>query len=194
MGAKRFDPDAVLDRAVDAFWRDGYEATSAQTLVDAMGINRASLYGTFGSKADLYRRALARYRERTFAELERALDHDGDVLEALAAFLRAQCAQIAGDAEQRGCFLVNACTELGARDEAVGADVREAFGETRELLRRVLEAGQRRGEVRREPSPEALADVVLTTMQGLRVVGKAGAGERRLTAVVDVALDALAPR
>jgi TetR/AcrR family transcriptional repressor of nem operon len=64
MAVKRFDPDAALARARDVFWAKGYAGTSAQDLVDAMGINRGSLYGTFGSKRLLYERALDLYLER----------------------------------------------------------------------------------------------------------------------------------
>src|SRR3954451_354792 len=61
---KEFDVDLALERTMQVFWAKGFEATSAQDLVDALGINRSSLYATFGSKAELYRRALALYAER----------------------------------------------------------------------------------------------------------------------------------
>ncbi|MCE7002789.1 TetR/AcrR family transcriptional regulator [Kibdelosporangium philippinense] len=61
---KEFDPDAVLRSALNLFWRKGYEATSIQDLVDHLGIGRASMYATFGTKHDLYLRALDLYCER----------------------------------------------------------------------------------------------------------------------------------
>ncbi len=60
---KEFDPDQALDRAMELFWRKGYEATSVQDLVEHMGINRFSLYDTFGSKHELFMAALDRYSE-----------------------------------------------------------------------------------------------------------------------------------
>ena len=60
-GVKQFDRYEVLDRAMAAFWTRGYEATSIDDLVEATGINRGSLYGTFGDKRRLFLMALDRY-------------------------------------------------------------------------------------------------------------------------------------
>ncbi|MBK6426479.1 MAG: helix-turn-helix transcriptional regulator [Blastocatellia bacterium] len=57
---KSFELDDVLDRAIEAFWCKGYEATSIQDLVDEMGINRGSLYATFGDKHALFLAAIER--------------------------------------------------------------------------------------------------------------------------------------
>ena len=61
---REFDVDEVLDRATELFWTRGYEATSVQELVDTLGVNRASLYATFGDKAQLFAAVLDRYGER----------------------------------------------------------------------------------------------------------------------------------
>ena len=58
---KQFDPDTALDKAMQAFWAHGYDATSIQDLVDCMGINRGSMYATFGDKRSLFIQALNRY-------------------------------------------------------------------------------------------------------------------------------------
>ena len=61
---KSFDSDAALQKAMEAFWARGYEATSMQDLVDCMGLGRGSLYATFGGKRSLFVQALRRYDER----------------------------------------------------------------------------------------------------------------------------------
>ena len=53
-GIKQFDRHEVLDRAMAVFWKRGYEATSIQDLLEATGINRGSLYATFGNKQQLF--------------------------------------------------------------------------------------------------------------------------------------------
>ena len=50
---KEFDREDVLEKAMQVFWSQGYECTSVQDLVDAMGINRGSIYATFGDKHGL---------------------------------------------------------------------------------------------------------------------------------------------
>ena len=70
---KQFDVDQALGKAMQAFWAHGYAATSTQDLVETMGINRGSLYATFGNKRSLFIQVLRRYdavyREGWVAEL-----------------------------------------------------------------------------------------------------------------------------
>ena len=60
---KQFDRDEALERAMAVFWRRGYEGTSVRDLVEHMGINRGSLYDTFGDKRTLFLAAVDRYLE-----------------------------------------------------------------------------------------------------------------------------------
>lgn len=78
---KEFDEDVVLDKAVALFWTKGYNGTSAQDLVDHLGISRSSLYGTYGDKHTLFLKALQRYREKNsaaFLKLVKASDNAGE--------------------------------------------------------------------------------------------------------------------
>src|ERR1700712_3386530 len=68
-----FDADAALDRAVEVFWRQGYEGASLGDLTDAMGINRPSMYAAYGNKEELFRKALARYAEAGTARMHSCL-------------------------------------------------------------------------------------------------------------------------
>ena len=75
---KAFDPDAALQQAMQVFWERGYEATSVQDLVQGMGINRFSLYSTFGGKHQLFVTALERYRDTIVADLLARIIHEGE--------------------------------------------------------------------------------------------------------------------
>ena len=83
---KAFDPDDVLHKAMQVFWERGYEATSMQDLVDCMGINRFSLYSTFGDKHQLFLAALARYRDKVVARLVDELEWSDAGLAAIRQF------------------------------------------------------------------------------------------------------------
>ena len=55
---KDFDEGEILNKAVTLFWHKGYNGTSMQELVDALGISRSSLYDTYVDKHTLYVKAL----------------------------------------------------------------------------------------------------------------------------------------
>ena len=69
---RAFDVDEALDRALEVFWRQGYEGTALSDLTAAMGINRPSLYATFGNKEALFRKVLDRYADGPAAYAARA--------------------------------------------------------------------------------------------------------------------------
>ena len=74
MGRPRsFDIDRALDRALQVFWRKGYEGTSLSDLTKAVGVNRPSLYAAFGDKKALFRKALDRYLTGPAAYTQEAL-------------------------------------------------------------------------------------------------------------------------
>ena len=58
---KEFDRTQALDKAMHLFWQQGYEATSMQDLCNHMGINRGSLYDTYGNKHSLFLEGIQRY-------------------------------------------------------------------------------------------------------------------------------------
>ena len=58
---KNFDRAAALHQAMELFWERGYEGTSFDELIAAMGISPSSFYNAFGSKERLYKEATEAY-------------------------------------------------------------------------------------------------------------------------------------
>jgi AcrR family transcriptional regulator len=86
---KHFDPDVALERVEALFWRDGAAATSIQTVATATGLNRSSLYATFGGKQELYLAALRRYLRHRAEPALRFLEDDGRGLPTVEDFFNA---------------------------------------------------------------------------------------------------------
>jgi len=187
---KQFDRHAVLDEAMEVFWERGYHATSIQDLVDRLGVNRQSLYDTYGGKDPLFLAALDRYREIRGLPLRRLLERDGPVLETLREFFHNAVNAMLND-NARGCFMVNTVAEMAGHDQAVtqvcSANARQLEGAFSGLLVRAQQAG----EISSERSPLQLARFLLNTMNGLSVTAKATRDRKLLDDVVDVALAAL---
>lgn len=191
MGRPReFDRSAALDEAMALFWARGYHATSIQDLVDHLGVNRQSLYDTFGSKEDLYRAALERYRELQALPIRRSLERDGPLGEVLRDFFREL---IAGQLKNggNGCLMTNTATELAAQDEAIfrvcAANARQLEAAFSGLLARAQAAG----EIPAQRPVLPLARFLVSTMNGLAVTAKATRDPKVLNDVVEVALSAL---
>lgn len=176
---KEFDPDAVLDRALDLFWRRGYEATSMADLVEALGIARASIYGTFGGKHDLYLAALGRYQRARDGQVLEALSRPGPALPAVRALVIDFAEQAAGDDLRRGCFVTNTAVELAPHDAAAARRVEASWDALEAGLTSALLRARAQGELAAGRDPRGLARMLLVLLQGIRVVGKAGGDAER---------------
>ncbi len=188
---KEFDRDLVLDRALETFWSQGYEATSIQDLVERMGINRGSLYGTFGSKQRLFLTALERY-ERVFTR--KALDilgRPGSGKEAIRTFFLTKIRYAIAADRTKGCLMTNSAVERSVHDRDTAARVGASMARVEDAFYKALVRARRAGEIGEGHNLRALARFLLTCAQGLTVVGKVRPDPVLLRQVVDVALAAL---
>ncbi|QLE74683.1 TetR/AcrR family transcriptional regulator [Streptomyces rectiverticillatus] len=188
---KEFDPDAALQSAVELFWRRGYEATSMADLVGHLGIARASLYATFGSKHELYLKALQRYSEQHSPRVAEELSRPGPALPAVRGLVTRFADEAADDELRRGCFVTNTAVELAPHDPAAARGVEESWLALEAALTAALTRAQEQGELPAGRDPAALARMLLVLMQGMRVVGKAVPGRARLRDAVAQALTLL---
>ena len=180
---KQFDSDAALEKAMAAFWARGYEATSVQDLVDCMGINRGSLYATFGDKRQLFLAALRRYDERHrkvwVAGLTGAMAPRAAVL---AVFEDAVAAAL--DAKARdGCLLVNTALELSPHDPEIAALIAQSLEEMEGFFRVNIEEGQAEGTIPERVDGAEVAGALLSLFLGLRVLARSRPEEPLLRAI-----------
>lgn len=186
---KTFDHEAALDRAVELFWRKGYEATSIQDLLDAMGIQRGSLYAAFGSKESLFLTVLDRYGEVVVSKLLALLESRPSPKASIRAFFDAVVEQSVSGGPLRGCLATNSAVEKGLEENAVRDKVARLLegleAGFRETLRRAREAGEIGGD------PAAKARFLCGTLQGLLVIGKIRPERPLLEDIVQTALSVL---
>ncbi|MGH3320628.1 MAG: TetR/AcrR family transcriptional regulator [Streptosporangiaceae bacterium] len=188
---KEFDPDAALDAAMVLFWRNGYEATSMADLVEHLGIGKASLYGTFGNKHELYLKALARYVETRDPSPVEMLSQPGPVLPAVRALVESY-ARGPGADQAPGCMVVNAAVECCPDDTQVERQVTSSWDALEVALTSALTRARAQGEISADKGPRSLARFLLVVLQGMQVVGRSGRDTARLSAAARQALEALA--
>lgn len=195
---RTFDEDRALDAAMRAFWANGYEATSTQDLCEATGLGRSSIYNTFISKHDLFRRALTRYIDLMSVPQAEILEDAGrsgmERIQALfTRIVDSEYEYRAADETSIGCLTVNTVVELARRDPEAAALVERDLDLRLGLLRGALEAGRHDGTITTRRDADSLARFVNATIGGMRVSAQAGAGRAALEAIADTAMDALRP-
>jgi TetR/AcrR family transcriptional regulator, transcriptional repressor for nem operon len=182
---KEFIKEKALEGAMNTFWKKGYYDTSMQDLVDSMGINRASLYDTFGDKHRLYLQSLESYRDNNQCTLRQVIENEsissGKIKKILTHFVN----EALHDAEKKGCFMTNATLEMLPHDEAVVNLVCDNLTNMKNLLADIIREGQAKGEIQNPSSPESLADFVQCSISGLRILGKARPTTQQLFGIID---------
>ncbi|MFJ4851654.1 MULTISPECIES: TetR/AcrR family transcriptional regulator [unclassified Streptomyces] len=188
---REFDTEVAVEAAMDAFRTKGYEGTSVQDLVAATGVGRGSLYAAFGSKEGLYLAAMDRYREKHALPLIDILRSGAPARELIREVLLGTVDVIAQDGSRRACMIVGATMERISHDATVAAHVRATTTSLEDALYEVIVEARSKGELPAGRSPRDLARYLIATLHGLRVLGAINPDRASLTAVAEVALDAL---
>lgn len=188
---KEFERDVVLDRAMRVFWSRGYEATSIQALVDRMGIQRGSLYGTFGDKRALFFAAIDRYDRVVSAKLLAALDEPASGKEAIRRFFRLKVELARTPRRPRGCLVTNSAAELASGDRGTAARVGAVLTRIEAAFHRAVVRAQKAGEIDARRDARALARFLTSSAQGLSVMAKTLPEPGVLEDIVTVTLAAL---
>jgi TetR/AcrR family transcriptional repressor of nem operon len=169
---KSFNLDDALARATKVFWAKGYEATSMADLVAGMGINKGSLYNAFGSKKELFTRALLQYdrdnRQAMLAQLE-ALD---DPLVAVTRLFDVSISESIVDTEKKGCLLVNTALELPNHTDDVRGIIGTVFDDFEAFFKRLIKRGQKRGVISKDVKANDTAKSLFSLLIGIRVLAR----------------------
>lgn len=188
---KQFDVDEVLTRAMQTFWSHGFEATSMQDLVDATGVNRASLYATYGDKRELFLASLRKYdgevRRHMLADLAQA----DTAAQAIAGLFDKFIAQAREPQGNWGCFMVNSALELAAHDGEIAELINAAQDEIEAFFLAMIRKGQQSGEFNPQLDAGQAAHHALAAMLGLLVMIRSRPEEDYLGGVRDGVLNSL---
>jgi TetR/AcrR family transcriptional repressor of nem operon len=181
---KQFDMDEVLDRAMQAFWARGYQATSLQDLVKCTGINRGSLYSTYTDKRALFIAALRRYDSKYRRELLARLETEYEPREAIHQLFLAFTSQISEEGGNRGCFLTNTALELAAHDPEVGRLVATSQQEIEAFFARMIKQGKAQGQIPANVKSAETARGLLASLIGLIVLTRSRPDRALLDSIV----------
>lgn len=178
-----FDREEVLERAMELFWQRGFEATSVANLVDHLGINRFSLYNSFGDKHQLYHLCLSHYQETYSKPRLKPLLEDNAGLAEIETLLAQMCQE---KEPGYGCFLQSALLERRQLDEKVAALADQIFEGLFTALKHSLEGARTRNEISVDADTDLLAHWLVLQIQGIRALLRAGQPERVSPALTQI--------
>jgi len=168
---KQFDKDKALKKALNTFWAKGFEATSMQDLVDEMGINRASMYQTYGNKHTLFTAAIDQYIESILQQMKQRLEAPGSPRHNLRqSFEHIIDCSLQG--LMNGCFINNTAIELGPHDPDIADKIRNFWNQFEALFEQTLIRAIENQELNQQANTKKLATFINTTLQGLLIKTK----------------------
>ena len=189
-GRKQFDVDEALDKAMAVFWQRGYADASLDVLGAATGLGKGSLYGTFGGKDELFRRALDRYSATYGARYEQALSaYPGDPVRAVEGFFDVILARINDPAVPGGCLIAQSAAQSAVLTSDSATHVRRLLDLQHARVREALDDPRID-----QATLDDLATYVVAVTQSLAVLSRAGASDRELRTVVRLACETVANR
>ncbi|MFM9850716.1 MAG: TetR/AcrR family transcriptional regulator [Hyphomicrobiaceae bacterium] len=182
---REFDADEVLDRALDVFWRKGYEGASLSELTEAMGINRPSLYAAFGNKEELFRKALDRYADGPAAYSREALK-EPTARAVVERLLRGAADALTDPAYPPGCLGVHGALSCGEAAQSIRDELCARRAAYEAALRQRFECAKSEGDLATDADCADLARLVMTVAQGMAVQAAGGATRQELRRVAEM--------
>lgn len=159
-----FNEAETIEKAMNVFWEKGYHATSMQDLVDAMQINRSSLYNTIGDKHCLFLKCISNYADGVMQETKQKASEEKSALKALTNIIRDKAAWVV-DCD-KGCLGIKTIFEIAPED----AEVRNILSRNNdiymEFLAGIIQKAIDDGELEQTEDPHFIAEYIMTAFTG----------------------------
>lgn len=166
-----FNRELILSQVRDLFWNNGFNGTSMRDLVETTGLNRSSLYNSFGNKQSLYELVLKKYQEENKLLFQDALIRADNPRQAIKNIFENILDAMLQDTNQKGCFILNSKAELSRSEPSIRVLLEKNEASELKLLRNLVEEGQDHNVINKDSSPEEFAYYLYSAFQGFRMTG-----------------------
>lgn len=188
---REFNPDDVLDQAVQLFWEKGYSDMSVDELVRRSGVAKYGIYGTFGPKRELFSKALQRYAEDRQRDIQAPLRKPGAGLPEIRKFFKLAVKMTTAGDTPRGCLIVSSALEMAERDEALRSFAETFFTEIETVMAGCLENAVNAGQLRAPDNLPRLSAYLVGEFRLLLLLAGSGVGRDRIKSHLKIALGVL---
>jgi TetR/AcrR family transcriptional repressor of nem operon len=159
-----FDEQLAVSRAMDVFWRKGYNGTTMRDLTEAMGINSSSLYNTIGDKHELFIRSLKHFTESRMRAALKQLEPIKSPIKAIEKYIQSSAYVITNEPDS--CLAIKTTFEVAATDQQVQQIIKADNDFTYNLLIGLVERAIEKGEIKVSRDAAMLTDYIINHFTG----------------------------
>jgi TetR/AcrR family transcriptional repressor of nem operon len=159
-----FDEQLAISKAMDVFWRKGYNGTTMRDLTEAMGINSSSLYNTIGDKHELFIRSIKHYTESRMQAAIKQLEPIKSPIKAIEKFIQSSVYTITN--EPNSCLAIKTTFEVAAGDEHVQKIIKADNDFTYDLLVSLVKKAIEKKEINVSQDAAMLTDYIINHFSG----------------------------
>ena len=188
---REFNPNDALQTAIELFWEKGYYDASVDEVVKRSGVAKYGIYGTFGTKRELFIKALNQYASDRHQDIQRPIRKPDASLPEILAFFKDAPRLMTQANDRRGCLIVNTGIELGLRDPEIRDFVRDVFRDIARVLRGCLARAVEKGELETSKDIAGLATYLATEFRTALMLARSGHSRREIERHLEVALQVL---
>ena len=181
---REFDPEAALDAATSVFWRHSYSGAPVDQVVSAMGMSKPSVYAAFGSKIDVYCKALDAFCEGLLTAINNAAESDQPIKPKLIRLLNQEIDFYCQENPPRGCFLFCTAPAETANDPRILKKLAAMIKQIDSGFERLIERAKERGELPQDSDANTLAVSLQAMLQTIAIRARAGESNKSLKSSV----------
>ncbi|MEP3836314.1 MAG: TetR/AcrR family transcriptional regulator [Algibacter sp.] len=165
---KQYNEEEVLEKAMNLFWKNGYETTSMHMLEKEMGINKFSIYSSFGNKHGLFLESLKHYKSRVNTILQKFKKGTKGV-EDIKQFFYDSVSSNFKDDNLKGCFVTNTYNEFSETEDEL---IKEQMHSFMDNLKSIIIAKLKMDTTKTEDTVIKQANYLLLAKHGLAAAAR----------------------
>ena len=162
----------VIERAAPVFNQRGYWGSSLRDLMAATGLEKGGIYNHFHTKDELAAAAFDHNVGLMGDRIRAALEGRRHAVDRLLALVDVYRTFVTDPPFPGGCPILNAAVDTDDTHPALRRKVQRAMDDLRsDTVARIVQRGVERHELRPGTDPDAVATVIVSTLEGALMLG-----------------------
>lgn len=188
---KIFDEKEAIRKATQVFWTRGYEASSTEELLSAMGIGKGSFYLQFkDGKKELYQRSLDLFSDDAMNRFNQKLSETGDEIAFLKKFILS-LADSTHEQKQKGCYLGNSIVEMSNIDPKTKAHSGALMDKLERAFVNIIRKAQKSKRINNQADAKLIAKYLINIRNGINITMRTESNKENLKNVLNLSLEIL---